>query len=153
MCPGPNSQAPVGVMTVFIRGNVMLRTPAITRENQVSTAPQKKKTHVSPESRRRVRCCPLSMLTKGVVDGHGPGHALLTLDRGEDLGRVLEGHGALAQRVGNGEEVDESVLSVRQCLLCIPRRGTEINGIDSQRAKGVSRNLQDNGTNLLGSGA
>jgi hypothetical protein len=32
-------------------------------------------------------------LTKGVVDAHGPGHALLTLNRGEDLGRVLESDG------------------------------------------------------------
>lgn len=28
--------------------------------------------------------------TKGVVDADSPGHALLTLDRGEDLSGVLE---------------------------------------------------------------
>lgn len=46
---------------------------------------------------------------EGVVDADGPGHALLTLDSGEDLGRVLEGNGALAKGVGDGEEVDEAV--------------------------------------------
>lgn len=33
---------------------------------------------------------------EGVVDGDGPGHALLALDGGEDLGRVLECDGAFA---------------------------------------------------------
>ena len=45
--------------------------------------------------------------SKGVVDANGPGHALLTLDGGEDLGRVLEGDGPFSQRVHDCEEVDE----------------------------------------------
>ena len=44
---------------------------------------------------------------EGVVDAHGPGHALLTLDGGEHLGGVLESDGALSERVADGEEVDE----------------------------------------------
>lgn len=46
-------------------------------------------------------------LTKSVVDTYGPGHSLLTLNGWEHLGRVLESDGTLAQRVADGEEVDE----------------------------------------------
>ena len=48
------------------------------------------------------------MLTKRVVDANGPSHPLLSLDRREHLGRVLEGDGALAERVRYCEEIDES---------------------------------------------
>ena len=48
------------------------------------------------------------MLTKRVVDANGPSHPLLSLDRREHLGRVLERDGSLAERVRYCEEVDES---------------------------------------------
>lgn len=44
---------------------------------------------------------------EGVVDADGPGHALFALDGGEDFGGVLEGYGAFAEGVADGEEVDE----------------------------------------------
>lgn len=69
-----NLHAPVGVMTVCIRGNVRLRMPA--REKSVNKVFQY-------QLSRRV-------LTKGVVDANSPGHTLLTLNGGENLGRVLE---------------------------------------------------------------
>ena len=53
------------------------------------------------------RECKTEDTSEGVVDAHGPSHALLTLDGGEDLGRVLESNGTLTQRVGDCEEVDE----------------------------------------------
>lgn len=49
------------------------------------------------------------VLTEGVVDADGPGHALLTLDGRENFGRVLESDGSFAQRIGDCEEVDEAV--------------------------------------------
>jgi hypothetical protein len=36
--------------------------------------------------------CTSRRLTKGVVDAHSPCHTLLTLNGGEHLGGVLEGH-------------------------------------------------------------
>jgi hypothetical protein len=42
-----------------------------------------------------------------VVDAHGPGHALLTVDRGEHLGTVLECHRSFAERVHDSEQVHE----------------------------------------------
>lgn len=48
-------------------------------------------------------CFEFDQLTEGVVNAHGPRHSLLTLDGGEDLGRVLEGHGAFTQGVTDGE--------------------------------------------------
>lgn len=86
-----NEQAPVAVMTVVIRGKVKLRTPAM-------------KDVVSGGSSLVVSAA----LTESVVDANGPGHSLLTLNRREHLGRVLESDWPLAQRVGDGEEVDES---------------------------------------------
>lgn len=47
--------------------------------------------------------------SEGIVDAHSPGHALLTLDRGENLGRVLESDGTFSERVHDGEQVDKSV--------------------------------------------
>lgn len=86
-------QAPVGVMTVLIRGKVSPRTPAIV--GLLAT----NRTDQEPRGWR---------LTEGVVNAHSPGHALLTLNVGEDLGRVLEGNRSLTQGVGNSEEVDEA---------------------------------------------
>lgn len=82
--------APVGVMTVFMRGKVKLRMPATNNVSQTE-----------------LQDLELGGLTEGVVDADGPSHALLTLDRGEDLGRVLEGHRAFTQRVADREQVDE----------------------------------------------
>jgi hypothetical protein len=42
-----------------------------------------------------------------VVDKHGPGHALLTLDGGEYLRTVHERNRALAHRVEHGEDIEE----------------------------------------------
>ena len=83
-------QAPVGVMTVCIRGKVKLRIPAT--QDFVSD---------------------MSMgfdeiLTESVVDANGPSHSLLTLNGGEHLGRVLESDWSFSQGVADGEEVDES---------------------------------------------
>ena len=78
-------------MTVCIRGKVRPRTPAKERLSVIELILNH-----------------LCIHTKGVVDAHGPGHTLLTLDGGEDLGRVLEGDGSLTQAVGNSEEIDES---------------------------------------------
>lgn len=47
------------------------------------------------------------MLTKGVVDAHGPSHALLTLNRREDLSRVLESYRSFSQGIADGKEVHE----------------------------------------------
>lgn len=80
-------QAPVEVMTVLMRGKVKPRTPA---------------TNVSV-----VYITHDSQLTESVVNAHGPGHALLTLNGGEDFGRVLEGNGAFAEGIADGKEVDE----------------------------------------------
>ena len=46
-------------------------------------------------------------LTESVVDAYRPCHALLTLDRREDLSRVLECHWSFSERVADGEEVHE----------------------------------------------
>jgi hypothetical protein len=61
-------QAPVGVMTVCIRGKVKLRIPA-TQDT------------VSEMSLGRLD----EMLTERVVDAHGPCHSLLSLNGGEHL--------------------------------------------------------------------
>lgn len=45
--------------------------------------------------------------SEGVVDAHSPGHALLTVDGGKDLGTVLESDWSLTERVCDGEEVDK----------------------------------------------
>lgn len=45
---------------------------------------------------------------EGVVDAHGPGHALLTLDGGEDLSGILEGDWAFSEGVRDREEIDEA---------------------------------------------
>lgn len=54
------------------------------------------------------------MHTKGVVDADGPSHALLTLNRREDLGGILEGNGAFSERVGDCEEVNESKMVISE---------------------------------------
>ena len=53
------------------------------------------------------------LLTEEEVDGHSPSHTLLTLNGGEDLGRVLERDRTLAERVADGEEVDEPGTSAK----------------------------------------
>jgi hypothetical protein len=88
------SHAPVGVMTVFMRGKVKLRIPARNNISQIE-----------------LRDLEPGGLTEGVVNANGPSHALLTLDRGEDFGRVLEGHRAFTQRVADREQVDEPLTS------------------------------------------
>lgn len=45
------------------------------------------------------RECETEDAGKGVVDADRPSHALLTLDRREDLGRVLERDWAFTQRI------------------------------------------------------
>jgi hypothetical protein len=45
--------------------------------------------------------------TEGVVDAHGPSHALLTLNRREYLGGILEGDRAFSQRVTYSEKIHE----------------------------------------------
>lgn len=77
-------------MTVFIRGNVKLRTPAV--EYQVS------KESIVPR---------IEVLTKSVVDADSPSHSLLTLDGGEHLRGILESHRSFTQRVADCEQVDE----------------------------------------------
>ena len=49
---------------------------------------------------------------EGVVDAHSPGHALLTVNCGEDLGAVLESDRSFAERVHDGEEVHKSAMLV-----------------------------------------
>ena len=61
-------------------------------------------------------------LTKEEVDGDGPSHTLLTLDGREDLGRVLERDRTLAERVADGEEVDEPATSASLPFLGASRR-------------------------------
>jgi hypothetical protein len=90
-----NLQAPTCVIAVTIAGNVKPRIPATSG---VSRSPGD-----IFASRR---------LTKGVVDAHSPGHSLLTLNSGEHLSRVLEGHWTFSQRVHDGEQVDKSVTLV-----------------------------------------
>ena len=77
-------------MTVLIRGKVKLRIPAI--QGFISTNSGKFKVGIP---------------TKRVIDTDGPSHSLLTLDSGEYLGRVLESNWSFAQRIANGEQVDE----------------------------------------------
>jgi len=48
------------------------------------------------------------MPTEGVIDAYSPSHSLLSLNCGEDLGRVLESDWPFSQRVADGEEIDES---------------------------------------------
>lgn len=81
----------MGVITVFIRGNVKLRTPAAKKQVSNEFFADLDPTH-----------------TEEVVDKHSPSHTLLTLDGREDLSRVLESDGAFTKRVGNREEVDEA---------------------------------------------
>jgi hypothetical protein len=76
-------------MTVFIRGNVKLRIPAVQCVSKIAVGAS------------------IEVLTESVVDADGPGHALLTLDCGEHLGGVLECHWPFAQRVADGEQVDK----------------------------------------------
>lgn len=54
------------------------------------------------------------ILTKGVVNANGPSHSLLSLNGWEYLCGVLESDRSLTQRVGDGEEVDESGKSVKR---------------------------------------
>lgn len=48
------------------------------------------------------------MLTESVVNANSPSHSLLSLNGRKHLGRILESDRSLTQRVGDGEEVDES---------------------------------------------
>ena len=47
--------------------------------------------------------------TKGVVDANSPSHTLLTLDRRENFGGVLESNRPFSKRIGDREEVDEAI--------------------------------------------
>jgi hypothetical protein len=71
-------------MTVFIRGNVKLRIPA--KENYIRDIT----VHFGDWN---------IPLTKGIVDANSPSHSLLTLNSGENLGRVLESDWTFTQRV------------------------------------------------------
>jgi hypothetical protein len=80
--------------------------------------------------------------TEGVVDANGPGHALLTLDGGEHLGRVLECHGSFAERVADGEEIDEQGdgTDLGSSLLCrIEQRETSGQEEDAHQREGLQR--------------
>ena len=77
---------------------------------------------------------PVHWLTECVVDADDPSHTLLTLDRREHFGGVLEGHRPFTQGVHDGEEVDESG-KYAACQL----------GITSSPG---SKDLQDDWTNL-----
>jgi hypothetical protein len=46
--------------------------------------------------------------TKEVVDKHDPRHSLLSVDIVKHLGRVLESHRSLAERVADSEKVDKA---------------------------------------------
>ena len=83
-------QAPVGVMTVFIRGKVKLRMPA------------------KGDSVSEMSMVVNEMPTKSVVDANCPSHSLLTLNCREHLSRILESDWSFSQGVGDGEEVDKS---------------------------------------------
>ena len=66
----------------------------------------------SERSRRRhdglhARECQAQNTSECVVDAHGPGHTLLTVDRGKYLGTVLECHRSFAKRVHYREQVHE----------------------------------------------
>lgn len=73
-----DSQAPVGVITVCMRGNVRLRIPA------------RKVSYYSPYRFSRA-------LTESVVDADSPCHTLLSLDGWENFGRILESYRALTE--------------------------------------------------------
>lgn len=85
-----DSQAPVGVITVRIRGNVRLKIPA-------------RKVSYYSNSQRFA-----SSLTKSVVDADSPCHTLLSLNGWEDFGRILESYRTLTEGIGDGEKIDES---------------------------------------------
>jgi hypothetical protein len=89
-------QAPVGVMTVVIRGKVKLSTPAVIHWSAMASVNQL-----------------WSSPTKCVVDAHSPCHSLLTLNRREHFRRVLESYWAFTQRICDCEEVDEATRSTR----------------------------------------
>lgn len=73
-----DSQAPVGVITVCMRGNVRLRIPA------------RKVSYYSPYRFSRA-------LTESIVDADSPCHTLLSLDGWENFGRILESYRALTE--------------------------------------------------------
>ena len=74
-------------MTVRMRGNVRPRIPAFCQLSLLPTYPRS----VIAVAERRTE------LTKSVVDADDPSHTLLTLNGGEDLGRVLERDGTFSQ--------------------------------------------------------
>lgn len=78
-------------MTVCIRGKVILRTPAT--KHLISGVPME---------------TTFNMLTECVVNANSPSHALLSLNSGEHLSRILKSDRSLAQRIHDGKEVDES---------------------------------------------
>ena len=55
--------------------------------------------------------------TEGVVDADSPSHTLLTLDRRENFGGVLEGNGSFSKRIGDREEVDEAIKVIREATV------------------------------------
>ena len=57
------------------------------------------------------------MLTESVVDANGPSHSLLSLNRREHLGRVLESDWSFTQRVADSKEVDEPSRRKRSVIL------------------------------------
>lgn len=86
-------QAPVDVMTVFIRGKVKLRIPARTPSSESQQLTQRDQG-----------------LTKRIVDADCPGHSLFTLNGGEHLGGVLERNRSFTQGIADCEQVDEPVM-------------------------------------------
>ena len=55
--------------------------------------------------------------TKGVVDANSPSHTLLTLDRRENFGGVLEGNRSFSKRIGDREEVDEAIKVISEATV------------------------------------
>ena len=88
---GIDLQAPVGVMTVCIRGKVKLRTPA------------------TPDIVRRILIdLRFRTPTKNVVNAHGPSHSLLSLNGREYFSGVLESYWSLPQGIAHCKQVDKS---------------------------------------------
>lgn len=79
-------QAPVGVITVCIRGKVKLRIPA-TQDNFSATLVDLR----------------FEMLTESVIDANCPSHSLFSLNGWKHLGRVLESDWSFSQRVADGK--------------------------------------------------
>jgi len=48
------------------------------------------------------------LVTEEIINENNPGHALLSLNRGEDLCRVLKGYRTFSERITDCKKVDEA---------------------------------------------